>query len=132
MPDGDFDNYWGAQLHLQLQEDSRPPWDRAGGRVSGLSFRITGSGIEEESFNVGTPPTPEEMYPGYGIERPASSGVQHNIPFASLMKPRWAPTTPLPDALPFVGIVWDISSLGEGATTFDFCVSEIRLIVAAE
>jgi hypothetical protein len=134
VPNRDFASYWGAQLHIQLQESApfRPPWDRAGGRVRGISFRMTGSPIEEFNFNVVTPPTPEAMYPGYGLYLPARSDAHYDILFDSLKVPVWAPMMALPDDLPFVGMMWSVPASSNVAKTFDFCVSDIRLIVAVE
>jgi hypothetical protein len=136
VPNGDFVNYWGAQLHIRLQDGfstpARSPWDRAGGRARGLSFRITGSPIEGLSFNAITPPIPGEMYPGYGVNLPSRLDTQHHILFESLASPVWAPTMVLPDDAPFTGFVWGVGAADNTAKTFDFCINDIRLILAAE
>ncbi len=74
------------------------------------------------------------MYPRYALDLPASSGVQHAIPFALLKWHWWDPATgtALPDALPLTNVGWEIGAVPDRAQTFAFCVSDIRLIVAVE
>jgi hypothetical protein len=139
IPSADFDNYWGAQLHIRVADSQvvpeRPPWDRAGGRARGLSFRLTGSVMGNLSFDVGAPASPEEnYYAKYAVNVPASSGAQHAILFDTLVNPLWNPAlaTALPNDVPLLDISWTVGASDSRALTFDFCVSDIRLILAAE
>jgi hypothetical protein len=121
VPGGDFANYWGAQLVIQLLDGTRParpPWDRGGGQVRGLSFRITGT-HGELTFQVATPAsTLDNPYGLHGVQLPASSDGQLDVLFESLSAPPWAPTTELPETLLLQNIGWQINS-ADFANTFE-------------
>ncbi len=136
IPDQDFDNYYGSALQIDLGNYAATPttpWDRAGGVVRGLSFRISGTAIPSVRFNVGTPATGSEDFPVYCQDLPAGQAEQYEIIFDTLENPCWEPALaePLPEGVPFRDFVWSVTASEDTDLTFDFCVGDIRPIVRA-
>jgi hypothetical protein len=125
----DFANAWGVDLQLILAGDS---WDRAGGRVKGLSFKLSGPTLPPLRFQVTRPPEDTVTFQNYCQEvlQPVD-GQRVDASFDLLKQGCWDPaaTQALLPEQPLAILSWQIDGIAEAAKPFDFCVSEMRPIV---
>ena len=125
-----FPSYWGAMLQMSFGS----PWDRATeqGTAAGISFRIRGREIPElrlQSEGADTMADPLEFY--CWIMR-ATDGERVNVFFDELETECWGGAgTKLPAAKPIMALDWQINSELSFKKDFDFCLSDVRLILPA-
>lgn len=129
--DNDFVNRWGVNLQLNM---SGAGWDRAGGSIRGISFRLGGAALPQMRFHATRPPTNTESYSNYCQELEPVDGQRVDVLFDELKVGCWDPAAA--DALPEAALVntlaWQINAVSEAAKPFDFCISELRPIIAVE
>jgi hypothetical protein len=127
----DFVNGWGLNLQLNLAGEG---WDRSGGPIKGISFKLSGTALPDMRFHATRPPTTAENYGNYCQELQPIDGQRVDALFDELEVGCWDPAAD--DALPADAVVntlaWQIDAVIGRAKPFDFCVSELRPIVAVE
>lgn len=127
----DFVNAWGVNLQLNLAGDG---WDRSEGAIKGVSFKLSGSALPGMRFHATRPPTSDESYGNYCQELQPVDGQRVDALFDDLTVGCWDPAAD--DVLPADAVVntlaWQIDAVIGRAKPFDFCVSELRPIVAVE
>jgi hypothetical protein len=127
----DFVNAWGVNLQLNLAGGA---WDRSAGLIKGISFKLSGSAIPGMRFHATRPPTTTESYDNYCQELTPVDGQRVDALFDDLKVGCWDPAAS--NVLPSVAILntlaWQIDAVIGREKPFDFCVSELRPIVAVE
>ena len=127
----DFVNGWGLNLQLNLTGEG---WDRSAGSVKGVSFKLSGTALPDMRFHATRPPTTTESYDNYCQELQPVDGQRVDALFDNLKVGCWDPAAD--DALPADAVVntlaWQIDAVIGRSKPFDFCVSELRPIVAVE
>jgi len=127
----DFVNGWGLNLQLNLAGEG---WDRSAGTIKGVSFKLSGTALPDMRFHATRPPTATESYDNYCQELQPVDGQRVDALFDNLKVSCWDPAAY--NALPAEAVVntlaWQIDAVIGRAKPFDFCVSELRPIVAVE
>lgn len=129
--DGDYVNAWGVNLQLNMTGGA---WDRAGGRIKGISFVLGGSALPTMRFHATRPPTETETFSNYCQELQPVDGQRVDVIFANLKVACWNPaaTNVLPADAILDTLGWQINAVADIAKPFDFCVSALRPIIDAE
>ena len=129
----DYANYWGATVALYLTALTGAAWDRAGGSSLGLSFRIDGPALTTFRFQVTTPDLDPTIEGSYCQEWSPSSGDTIEILFSELKTQCWpnGAGTYLPATDALSSLEWTIFAVANDPKVFDFCISDIRPLVAA-
>jgi hypothetical protein len=130
----DVSTTW-AQIQLPLRNSgSGELWDRAGGRVLGVAFRVEGSRIPPLRFHVHPPPPSDQTFSIYCTElQPGGRGRVATF-FDDLVQDCWSQlgVPRLPREQGIQNVAWTAHTDGARSLDFAYCVRDIRLIVASE
>jgi hypothetical protein len=130
VPDGDYTNYWGGEVGLILgaspASDVAPPDD--GLRARGFSFRLVGEAPLQLRLRVaaaGEVPLTSQ----YCQDVPTNGGASIEVELQSLTFECWGSAGAAYPAQASATLVsWQIPAAPEQASSFDFCIEEIRAI----
>jgi hypothetical protein len=159
MGGDDYTNYWGAEIDLDLNRVANPDavdagagdagagdagtalgqvaraWDPADGNVIGFSFTITGPTIPV-SVRFKTAPTGSDTASdNFCKQMSPVSGATQNVLFTEFTRDCWTPGGPAVFADPdgyttLQNIGWQVNADPLIAYAFDFCINDIRPILA--
>jgi hypothetical protein len=128
--DGDYSNRWGFVAGF----DSAAPWDLDSGRVLGISARVTGATFPRHlGFAADSTSLTRADYGNCDFTQVTSSGQVVGELFANLHSQCWDLSLRPGSAWqnePVVSFGWGVGSDEIAANPFDFCLSEIRPILA--
>ncbi|HKO91642.1 MAG TPA: hypothetical protein VJU61_10840 [Polyangiaceae bacterium] len=137
LPNGMADygsNQWGAEIAISLSgQDRQGPWDRAGGRAIGLSFLVTGPQIPEMRLNANLEVAAGQEPPIYCTPIGPFDGLTTTVVLDQLLRSCWDSSSRLQLAPgdPIAFLTWNIPPT-EFGVDFDFCVSDVRFVLAPE
>jgi len=126
----DYVNAWGLELVLPLAESAtgeRGPWNRGDGRVVGFSFRVTGPAIPEAFRFVVRTANLDETYCVDLVGSP--TGGSFDVTFDEMQLSCWSLTGIRP-AGDLTLAAWQLEALATTAIPYDFCISELRPMLA--
>lgn len=124
--DGDWSEYFGAGLSLNLNqpEGAAGAWDGSG--YTGVSFTLTGT-FQQVNFVLRDAGGTE--YCTEGLSMGANT-----IVFGELQQECWEPPGATPTAATMANLnrfQWYVSAAESGPVDFDFCISDVTLIAGA-
>lgn len=129
----DYANAWGFELVLpfaQSDTGERALWDRGGGRVAGLSFRITGPVVPEAFRFVVRMSDALETYCSALVATAVADPIA--VAFDDLRLSCWDSTSERAPIGDLTLAAWQVEASQFVAVPYEFCVSEVRPLLAAD
>lgn len=129
VPDGDYPNYWGAEVGLALVANPRKETpDAAALHVQGFAFSLSGVLPPLLRFRVGAGGE-VPLFSQYCEHAPLETGVRIEVPLDALTYECWnAGGAPFPVAAGATLISWQVPANEVSEGGFDFCIREIETL----
>lgn len=129
-----YATYWGGGIGFNLADAGEnmnmpQPWDR--GRVVGFSYNLTGpdipAGLRFQMIVVGN--TGDGFCTVAGTAGPHTTLIS-GTPADAVAQACWgAPGPAIPATAQLEAIQWQVATVVDGPTTFDFCVENLTAVV---
>jgi hypothetical protein len=159
VPGTDYDNYWGAEIDLDLKLGANPAagdagaavgdagdaggvlglvpqsWSPTPGNVIGFSFKIEGATVPASIRFKTAPWGSDPAVDNFCNAMSPVSGATQEILFTNMTRDCWVGTNPavFDDPAGYTGlqnIGWQVNADPGIAYAFDFCISDIQPILA--
>jgi hypothetical protein len=129
VPEGDYPNYWGAEVGLALVSSLTSQGLAAEAlSVAGFAFRFEGALPPVVRFRVGAAGE-VPLYSQYCQHVPLDTGARIEVKLEELIYECWnAEGRPFPDAAGATLLAWQIPANETTSGAFDFCIEAIETL----